>query len=266
MFKQHFGMRFNPFDKDMEVDKLYPSKDMHELESRLKYMTENRGIFLLVGEPGYGKSTAVRKFAECLGPSLFKPCYLPLTTLTVNDFYGALCIMLGEEPKYRKIVMFSQIQRAIATLYHEQKITPVIIIDEIHMASTAVLDDIRMLFNFKMDSQNPYVLILCGQPVIRNKLAMNACYPLKQRIAVKYSMTGLDEDETKDYLLTRMELSGARADVFTPQAMEQIHKISGGCPRTINNLAIHGLMYAAAQNADTVDEEAVYQANVELSI
>jgi len=123
-----------------------------------------------------------------------------------------------------------------------------------------------MLFNFKMDSQNPYVLILCGQPVIRNKLALNACYPLKQRIAVKYSMAGLDDEETKDYLKTRMEIAGARADVFTTQAMEQIHKISGGCPRTINNLAIHGLMYAAAQNDDTVDEEAVYQANVELSI
>ena len=266
MFKQHFGMRFNPFDKDMEVDKLYSSKDIRELESRLKYMMENRGIFLLVGEPGSGKSTAVRRFAENLGPSLWRSCYLPLTTLTVNDFYGALCMMLGEAPRYRKIDMFMQIQRAIGTLYREQKITPVIIIDEIHMASIAVLDDIRMLFNFKMDSENPYVLILCGQPVIRNKLALNACYPLKQRIAVKYSMAGLDDEETKDYLKTRMELAGAREDVFTPQAMEQIHKISGGCPRTINNLAIHSLMYAAAKNADIVDEEAVYQANVELSI
>jgi type II secretory pathway predicted ATPase ExeA len=266
MFKQHFGMRLNPFDKDTEVDKLYPSKDIQELESRLKYMMENRGIFLLVGEPGSGKSTALRKFAESLGPSLFKPCYLPLTTLTVNDFYGALCMMLGEAPRYRKIDMFAQIQRAVGTLYHEQKITPVIIIDEIHMASTAVLDDIRMLFNFKMDSENPYILILTGQPVIRNKLAMNACYPLKQRISVKYSMSGLDEDETKDYLTTRMELAGAGEGVFTTQATVQMYKISGGCPRIINNLAIHSLMYAAAKNLGTVDEEAVYQANVELSI
>jgi type II secretory pathway predicted ATPase ExeA len=266
MFKQHFGMRFNPFDKDTEVDKLYPSKDMQELESRLKYMTENRGIFLLVGEPGSGKSTAVRKFAECLGPSLFKPCYLPLTTLTVNDFYGALCTMLGESPRYRKIDMFAQIQQTIATMYREQKITPVIIIDEIHMASTAVLDDIRMLFNFNMDSENPYILVLIGQPVIRNKLALNACYPLKQRIAVKYSMTGLDENETKGYLTTRMELAGAKEGIFTPQAAVQIYKISGGCPRVVGNLAVHSLMYAAAGNLGTVDEEAVYQANVELSI
>jgi type II secretory pathway predicted ATPase ExeA len=259
-------MRLNPFDKDTEVDKLYPSKDLKELESRLKYMLESRGIFLLVGEPGSGKSTAVRKFAESLGPSLFKPCYLPLTTLTVGDFYGALCMMLGESPRYRKIDMFSQIQRAIKTLYHEHKITPVIIIDEIHMASSAVLDDIRMLFNFKMDSENPYILILVGQPIIRSKLAMNACYPLKQRISVKYSMTGLDEDETKGYLISRMALAGAGEGIFTPQAMIQIYKVSGGCPRIIGNLAIHSLMYADAKNLGTVDEEAVYQANVELSI
>ena len=266
MFKQHFGMRLNPFDKDTEVDKLYPSRDMQELESRLKYMMESRGIFLLVGEPGSGKTTAVRKFAEHLGPSLFKTCYLPLTTLTVNDFYSALCMMLGEAPRYRKIDMFAQIQQLVQALYYEQKITPVIIIDEIHMASTGVLDDLRMLFSFRMDSANPYILILAGQPIIRNKLALNVCYPLKQRIAVKYSMTGLDENETKDYLKTRMGLAGVNADVFTPTAMVQIHKISGGYPRAINNLAVHCLMYSAAKNIETVDDEAVYQANVELSI
>lgn len=266
MYRQYFGLRINPFGKEVDTGKLFESRDLRELESRLKYMTENRGIFLLVGEPGSGKSTALRKFAENLGASLYRPCYLPLTTLTVRDFYGALSTMLGEEPKSRKIDLFQGIQRSISSLYFDQKITPVIIIDEIHMCSSAVLDDLRMIFNFKMDSQNPYVLVLAGQPIIRSKLAVNTSAPLKQRIAVKYSMTGLTAEETSDYIGSRMELAGSCGDIFSPQAITQIHASSGGYPRNINNLAIHSLMYASSKDQRTIDEEAVYQASIELAI
>ena len=87
MFKQHFGMKFNPFDKEIDTSNLFISEDMKELESRFKYIQDNRGIFLLVGEPGCGKSSSLRRFAENLGPSLFKPCYFSLLTVTVKDFY-----------------------------------------------------------------------------------------------------------------------------------------------------------------------------------
>ena len=73
MFKQHFELKFNPFDKEIETENLYQSADIKELESRFKYIRDNRGIFLLVGEPGSGKSASLRKFAESLGPTLFRP-------------------------------------------------------------------------------------------------------------------------------------------------------------------------------------------------
>jgi len=266
MFKQHFGMKFNPFDKEIDCASLYAGADLKELESRLRFMLENRGIFLLVGEPGSGKTTALRKFAEGLGPNLYKPFYLSLTTLTVNDFYFSLASQLGEQPKYRKIDMFHQIQHAINALYFEQRITPVIIADEMHMASTSILDDIRMLFNFRMDSVNPFVLIIAAQPLIRNKLALNMCLPLKQRILNKYTMKGLTLTETSEYIKSRMELAGVARDVFTDLAIEAIHSSSNGFPRNINNIATTCLMYCKWKGLDTVDEEVVYQANVELAV
>lgn len=266
MFKQHFGMKFNPFDKEIESSNLYAGSDLKELESRLKYMLDTRGIFLLIGEPGSGKTTALRKFADGLGPSLYKPFYISLTTLTINDFYSGLASQLGEEPRYRKIDMFHQIQSAISSLYFEQRITPVIIADEMHQASTGILDDIRMLFNFKMDSLNPFVLIIAAQPLIRNKLALNTCLPLKQRICAKYSMKGLTLPETCEYIKSRMTLAGVTRDVFTEQAYAAIHSSSNGFPRNINNIVTACLMYCKWKGIDTVDDEVVYQANVELAV
>ena len=265
MFKQFFDMKSNPFEKDVQGGDMYGGEDVREIDSRLKYMLECKGIFLLIGEPGTGKTAALRRFTSALGQSLYKPMYLSLTTLTVNDFYSALVTKLGETSRFRKIDMFHQIQTSITTLYNDQRITPVIIIDEAHMMSTAILDDLRMLFNFNMDSSTPFILILAGQSMIRNKLALNTCLPLRQRIAAKYTMKGLTLRETAEYLDTRMALAGVSRKVFTEPAVISIHSCSNGAPRTINNLAIQALTYCTWKKLNVVDEEAVLQANIEIS-
>lgn len=110
-------------------------------------------------------------------------------------------------------------------MYYEQRITPVIIVDEVHMAPVTVLDDLRMAFNFKIDSANPFALILSGQPPIRNKLALNSCYPLKQKITMKYSMQGFTAQETMDYLKSKMKIAGSNSEIFLSQALTAIHTV-----------------------------------------
>ena len=70
------------------------------------------------------------------------------------------------------------------------------------MLSNSILEELRLLFNFKMDSENPFILILSGQSQIRNKLQLAVNAPLKQRIAVKYVMQGLKPEELSDYIFT----------------------------------------------------------------
>ncbi|MDA8211654.1 MAG: AAA family ATPase [Clostridia bacterium] len=266
MFTQFFGLKFNPFSKEIPTEQLFLSQDLMELNSRLKYLQQTRGIGLVAGEPGAGKSTALRKYVTELNPVLYKSCYFSLATVTVLEFYQGLALELGEEPKHKKVAIFHQIQQAISSMYDERRITPVIVLDEIHLASNKLLEDLRLIFNFRMDSQNPFILILSGQPLIRNKLSLNINNPLRQRLAVKYIMQGLKENELKDYCITRLKLAGLHEDIFTGPALEAINSVTGGLPRLVNNLVTNCLLVACEKKQRQIDEEVVYQAQNELNL
>lgn len=81
---------------------------------------------------------------------------------------------------------------------------------------------------------------------------------------MRYTMQGLKKEECTEYLSSRMKLAGCSREVFTSSAMEAIYNISNGAPRVINNIATAALMYSAAKRIDSVDEEAVFQANIEI--
>ncbi|MDD3653769.1 MAG: AAA family ATPase [Desulfotomaculaceae bacterium] len=266
MFTQYFGLKFNPFTKEIQADKLFISQDLLELESRLQYLQNTRGIGLVAGEPGSGKSTALRKYVSELNPGLYKSCYFSLSNVTVLEFYQGLALELGEQPLHKKVAIFHQIQQAINSMYYERRITPVIILDEIHLASNKLLEDLRLIFNFKMDSQNPFILILAGQPLIRSKLTLNINNPLRQRLVIKYIMQGLKLEEVKEYCSSRLKLAGLIEDVFTDSAIEAITSSSNGLPRLINSLVTNCLLYAYEKKQRHIDNEVVYQAQNELNI
>jgi type II secretory pathway predicted ATPase ExeA len=266
MFKQFFGLKYNPFTKEIPPEHLFSSAYLKELDSRLKYLQEVRGIGLLAGESGAGKSAALGRYAANLNPALFKVCYFALSTVTVLEFYQGLAMTLGEEPKHKKVALFHQIQQAIYSLYYDRRITPVIILDEIQLASNKVLEDLRLLFNFQMDSKNPFVLILSGQPLIRNKLALNVNNPLRQRLAVHYFLHGLKEEELPFYCQSRFKLAGLSEEIITPAAYGAIHSITNGLPRLVNNLITACLLCACAKRQKQIDEEVVYQAQQELNL
>ena len=267
MFTQYFSLKFNPFVKELDEKDVFMSKDSKELLSRLEYMKRARGFFLLTAEAGFGKTTLLRKFASSLNPGLFKVCYTALSSLTVMDFYKSLILTMGETPAYKKVMMFEQLQRLISGSYHERKITPVFILDEAQSLSGGVLEDLRMIFNFRMDSENPFITIISGNTNIRRKLQLSVNQALRQRITGNYHMTGLSRDEIADYVTSRLVLAGAAdTNIFTEAALESVFTSTGGALRLINTLASASLTCACSRNQSNVDEEIVYQAGRDIEI
>jgi type II secretory pathway predicted ATPase ExeA len=267
MFMQYFGLKFNPFSKEMNEADVFMSKDSTELLSRLEYIKRVRGFFLLTAEPGFGKTTILRKFAASLNPGLFKVCYSPLSSLTVMDFYRSLVFGMGEEPAYQKIKLFGQLQRLISDSYYEKKKTPTFIFDEAQSLSGGVLDDLRMIFNFKMDAENPFISIIAGNTNIRRKLQLSSNQALRQRVVGNYHMTGLFREEIDGYVASRLLLAGAaHAKIFSDAALESIFVSSGGALRVVNSLATASLACACARKQESVDEEIVFQAARDIEI
>jgi type II secretory pathway predicted ATPase ExeA len=267
VFTQYFGLKFNPFSKELDERNVFMTKDGTELLSRLDYLKKNRGFFLLTADSGFGKTTLLRKFAASLNTGLFKVCYSALSSLTVMDFYRSLVLKMGDEPAYQKIRMFEQLQRLITACYYDKRVTPVFIIDEAQSLSGGILEDLRMIFNFKMDSENPFISIIAGNPNIRRKLQLSANQALRQRITGNYHMNGLLRDELDEYISSRLKLAGAvNINLFTQAALESIFISTGGAPRLINSIAAASLTYACARNLNIVDEEVVYQADRDIEI
>jgi general secretion pathway protein A len=260
VFKVFYSLAKTPFSKEVKTEESYSSTPFSESIARLDYVKKTRGIGLLIGEPGAGKTFTLRSFSESLNPSLYRVIYFPLSTGTVIDFYRALVFGLGEEPKSRKVDLFRQIQQAIETLFRERKIIPVFILDEMQMARDSFLSDISMLFNFKMDSENPFILILVGLPYLRDRLSLNQNRSLSQRLIMRYKIEPLNKEEVNGYIEHHMKLAGARHPIFTEAAIEAIASLTQGWPRMINGLTTHCLLYGCQVKKEQIDEEIVRMA------
>jgi type II secretory pathway predicted ATPase ExeA len=266
MYKAYYSLSVTPFTKTIETKNLFKSSTFNETIARLNYLLKTRGIGLITSEAGCGKTTALRAFKDSLNDSLYKVIYFPFSSGTVKDFYRGIALLLGEEPKFRKVDLFNQIQSSISTLFYKKKITPVIILDEMQLAKNGFLNDLSLLLNFSMDSRNPYILIIAGLPHLTNRMRLNSNQSLNQRITMRYQINPLDKVETNEYINHHLELANASYQILNKDAIEAIAINSRGIPRLINNLVTHALIRGATEEKETIDAETIYEISKEVGI
>lgn len=142
----------------------------------------------------------------------------------------------------------------------ERKMTPVFILDEMHMAKDTFLQDLAILFNFRMDSSNPFDLVLASLPHLKTRLHLNHHRPLSQRIVMRYQLQPLTKDDVHTYMEHHLNMAGAKMPIFTDTAFEAIALRSQGWPRLINTLTINSLLYGERIEKERINEEIVQMA------
>jgi len=266
MTTAHWEMQFNPFSKPAPGKHHFESDDFKQATARLKHLCDIKGIGLFTGNPGTGKTFTLKKHADSLNPGLFKLFYAPLSSVTVLEFYRAVAIGLGLSPPYKKIDLFNAIQDRIKSLAKDKRVTPVIICDEGHYLSAKILNDLKILLNFDMDSENHAVVILAGQAALAATLSMGAHEALAQRILINYTFTGLSKNEMTEYIVSKLKSCGVSQTIFTDSALEALWGCCSGAPRVVNSLAENCLRIGAQRDAKLIDPEIVMLANNELAL
>ncbi len=252
MYRKHFALTDFPFDLKLSPDDLFASATLTEAEARLKHLLELRAIGLVTGEAGSGKTTVCRKIASSLHPGLYRVFYVPLSTGNVMDMYKSIGWELGLPTERNRASAFRIIRAEITRLTLEAKQRPVLIVDEAHHLRNEVLEDLRLLTNYEMDSQNRLCLLLVGLTELRRRLSMAVHESLAQRIVVRHHLGGLSRDELPDYLTHRLRLAGCELPLFDPAAVEALFQATQGMPRKVNRLAHYALTSAALNQAKNV--------------
>ncbi len=162
--------------------------------------------------------------------------------------------------------MFHQIQERLKTLVKDRRITPIIICDEAQYLKTGILNDLKMLLNFEMDSKDYAVLILVGQPTLNDTLSRTVHEALYQRIIVNYMFIGIEFEEVKKYIIDRCNKAEISNEIFDESAIKALASNCNGSTRYLNNLIDKSLMICCNQKAQVINTDIVMLAANDLSL
>jgi type II secretory pathway predicted ATPase ExeA len=252
-----FGLKRFPFDKNIKPSQALDTDPLKECLARLDYIKRRGGILLLTGDPGVGKTLALRHYVQNLNENLFKTYYTPLSTLSRADILHHLNRMLGLPAKMSKSAVYTQIQKCLLESKEQMGKTVCLIIDEAHLLQTGPLEELRLLTNFKMDSYDPFILVLSAQSDMRRVMEFAVMEPFSQRIAIRYHMPPLSSEQSKQYVTHHLKLAGAKEPILDQRALDAVHEVSFGIPRKIGSVTEQALTYAMFDHKRTVSAEMV---------
>ena len=247
-----------PFGRDIPVADLWFNADRREMESRMEHIARNKGFGIFTGDAGTGKSTIARHFAASIDKNKYQVIYLTDSAMTPRNFYWASLRALGQLPRFHRIDARQQLQKVLDDIVSGEGKTPVFMIDEAHLLSHEMLEEVRFLLNVGMDSTSDLALLLIGQSELREKLQLHINSAILQRVDLRYHLKALTLDECITYIKAHLAAVQAKRDIFTDNAMSLIHDYSGGIPRRINKLALLSLMAATDKQIALIDDHLVH--------
>ncbi|MBP6004111.1 MAG: AAA family ATPase [Pyrinomonadaceae bacterium] len=258
MYKEFFGLDDTPFTLTPDPRFIVFTPSYNEVLASLYYGLENaKGLIVLTGEVGTGKTTALRWILRRLDASVLA-AYVFNPRLSIDEFYHHVTQMLGIKDWSNKAELLSVMGKVLEER-HRRGLRTVIIIDEAHELSDYVLEEIRLLLNFESDDAKHLQIVLTGQPELRDKLNQPNLRQLKQRVALRCNMHAYPNvDEVERYITERLMIAGSdRPSVFTNGAIELIFQCSEGIPRNINNLCDNAMLTAYGAGELTIGRKVI---------
>lgn len=164
-----------------------------------------------------------------------------------------------DDLKPSRPLLIEAINRFLVDMLAEDR-NVVLLIDEAQDLPMSTLEEVRLISNLETEEEKLIQIVLIGQPELRRSIDHPDLRQLRQRVALRYHLSPLDADETREYVHHRLRIAGPTADVrFTEKALNTIYRYSKGVPRLINLCADKALLVAYTEDTHKVDQRIVME-------
>lgn len=265
MYLSFYHLTRKPFSKTPDPEFLYRSHQHAEALARLSHAVEERELAVLTGEVGAGKTTLSRALVDAHADAC-RFCFVVHPALPPAQLLSAVAEGFGLSPGRRKVDAFGAVGEHVARLDGEGRFGVVIVDEAQLLPGRAAYDELRLLTNLAADDRPLLGLILVGQPELRGRLASRGGEAFRQRVGVAFHLGPLDSADTGRYLAHRLAVAGRQEPLFEPGAVEAIHRLSGGLPRRINQLAAGALLEGFVRGEATLSADVVEAVGQDMAV
>ncbi len=247
MYLEHFNLKDLPFRLSPDPAFLYLSKHHARAKAYMEstiWFTD--GFVVITGEVGSGKTTLIETFLKELEKDVVV-AQVNQTQVSALEFLQGVLVQFGFTPfKMRKAELLATLNQFLVEQYAAGR-KVLLIVDEAQNLSNRVLEEIRLLSGVETTKEKVLRIILAGQPELNAKLDSPDMVQLVQRVRLRFHLTALSEDDTRAYVLHRLDVAGSHGrELFTEETFPIIYRYSGGVPRLVNSLCDTALMGAFA--------------------
>jgi len=261
MYEAYFHLQKHPFAATPDSTCFFAPDCVQEAVDELILRSESgQGIGLLMAPAGTGKTLVCRRIASELA-GRFSPVFLANANVpTKRALLQSILYELGrrysrmEEQELRLAVYRALKELALAGR------GAVIIVDEAHLLSDRLLEELRLLASLSEQEEPLARLILAGQLSLEERLVDPALEALNQRVVCHAYLEPLTRAQSIEYVAYRMDWAGGDPEIFTPGALDRIASAANGLPRCLNHLCDQALLLAYAHSEGRVSPELVDEA------
>jgi type II secretory pathway predicted ATPase ExeA len=265
-YLDYYELAQEPFS-NAPVSRFYFNSPQHaQALVRLTHVcSQMKGLAILVGDIGAGKTTLARRLLDSLPEDEYEAALLVIihSGVTASWLLKRIALQLGvDAPSEDKLTLLGQLYQRLVRIYEQGK-KAVVLIDEAQMLATReLMEEFRGLLNLEVPERKLLSLVFFGLPDIEDNLRLDP--PLEQRVAIKFRLAHLTPESTEAYIKHRLRLAGASRMPFTPEAVNAVHRFSSGTPRVINTLCDNALFEGYVARVPMIDEAMMGRVAAEL--
>ena len=260
-YLDYFELTQEPFS-NAPVSRFYYNSAQHSqaLTRLMHAVSYMKGLSILVGDIGAGKTTLARRMLDSLPESEYEAALLVIihSGITANWLLRRIALQLGvENPAQEKLALLSQLYQRLLQIYESGK-KAVVLIDEAQMLETReLMEEFRGLLNLEVPERKLISFVFFGLPEIEKNLKLDP--PLAQRVALRYKLEPFTAESTEAYIKHRLRLASCPRLPFTAEALVAVHQRSGGTPRVINSICDNALFEAFLAREQMISDKLIHR-------